>query len=223
MTPPETKSREPKQARSRQSFENTIEAALALLRERGSDEFTLADVSTRSGVSIGSIYARFEGKDELLRVAHARKMDDIDAVSAHLFQPAEAPAEPASSAREPGLELHVRQAVDRTIDVLRRYADILRPFMLRATHDPAISTRGAASHAALAGHFAEHLSRWPDNDVDASDVDWCFNVVYSVVARRLGLGSTMEGSGSLEWSEIADKLTDMVASYLRAGAHKNPG
>ncbi|TDL39622.1 TetR/AcrR family transcriptional regulator [Arthrobacter nitrophenolicus] len=210
MTLPDTKSREPKQARSRQSFEKTIEAALALLQERGNDEFTLADVSARSGVSIGSIYARFQGKDELLRVAHGRKMDDIDAVSTHLFEPL--PTRPDAA-----LESVAREAVDLIIDVLRRYADILRPFMLRATQDETIAQRGAASHAALAGHFAGVLGKWPGGFLGQAEIDWCFNVVYSVVARRLGLGSTMEGSGTLDWPEIAEKLAGMVASYLVAG------
>ena len=207
MTLPESKFREPQQARSRQSFEKTIEATLALLQERGNDEFTLADVSARSGVSIGSIYARFEGKDELIRVAHGRKMDDIDAVSSHLF-------EPLPTLPDAGLEAIAYEAVEQSIQVLRRYADILRPFMLRATHDKAISKRGAASHAALAASFAAVLHKWPDGFLDQTDIDWSFNVVYSVVARRLGLGSTLEGSGNLEWDEMAKKLAGMVAAYL---------
>ena len=210
MTVPDTKSREPKQARSRQSFEKTIEAALALLQERGSDEFTLADVSAQSGVSIGSIYARFQSKDELIRVAHGRKMDDIDAVSNHLF-------ESLSISPNAGLESVAQAAVDRTIEVLRRYADILRPFMLRATQDETISNRGAASHALLAKNFSDVLNQWPEGFLQEADVDWSFNVVYSVVARRLGLGSTMEGSGNFGWPEIAEKLAGMVASYLLAG------
>jgi len=210
VTVPDTKSREPKQARSRQSFEKTIEAALALLQERGSDEFTLADVSAQSGVSIGSIYARFQSKDELIRVAHGRKMDDIDAVSNHFF-------ESLSISPNAGLESVAQAAVDRTIEVLRRYADILRPFMLRATQDETISNRGAASHALLAKNFSDVLNQWPEGFLQEADVDWSFNVVYSVVARRLGLGSTMEGSGNFGWPEIAEKLAGMVASYLLAG------
>lgn len=207
MTHPNTKSREPKQARSRQSFEKALEAALTLLQERGTDEFTLADVSARSGVSIGSIYARFQGKDELLRIAHGRKMDDIDAVSERLF-------EPRPTRLEVTLEAVAREAIDLIIEVLRRYADILRPFMLRATQDETISQRGAASHAALASHFAKVLSTWPGGFLGQAEIGWCFNVVYSVVARRLGLGSTMEGSGTLDWPEISEKLAGMVASYL---------
>lgn len=209
MTLPDTKSREPKQARSRQSFEKTIEAALSLLQERGTDDFTLAEVSARSGVSIGSIYARFEGKDELIRVAHGRKMDDIDAVSTHLFQA-------LRIGSDAGLEERTRAAVDVSIQILRRYADILRPFMLRATHDEAISRRGAASHFALAKHFSELLHAWPDGSLQQADIDWSFNVIYSVVARRLGLGSTVEGSGAGDWTDTTEKLAGMVSSYLLA-------
>ena len=215
MTPADTTYREPKQARSRESFEKTIEAALSLIQECGNDEFTLADVSSRSGVSIGSIYARFEGKELLLRVAHARKMDDIDAVSAYLFAPL--PLRPAEVLRDV-----VREAIDQVITVLVRYADTLRPFMLRATHDPAISRRGAASHEALARHFSHVLEAWQSTALDPSGIDWCFNVVYSVVARRLGLGSTMEGSGDMPWDDIASNLSKMVASYLQSGPLTGP-
>ncbi|MGO4187788.1 TetR/AcrR family transcriptional regulator [Pseudarthrobacter sp. TAF60_1] len=214
MTPAETTHREPKQARSRQSFEKTIEAALALLQEYGSDEFTLADVSTRAGVSIGSIYARFEGKDELLRVAHGRKMDDIDAVTQHLFK--SLPQNPAA-----GLRSVAQEAIEQIIEVLCRYADILRPFMLRASNDETLSQRGLASYAALADHFTTVLRQWPGEDLEQADIDWCFNVVYSVVARRLGLGSTVEGSGNLPWSEIAANLAGMVASYLQASLQQS--
>jgi AcrR family transcriptional regulator len=209
VTLPDIKSREPKQARSRQSFEKTVEAALALLEERGNDEFTLAEVSAHAGVSIGSIYARFQGKDELIRVAHGRKMDDIDAVSGHLF-------EALRLAPQAPLKSYAQEAVNLTIEILRRYADILRPFMLRATQDETISKRGAASHAMLAARFAGVLRAWPGGYLGQSDIDWSFNVAYSVVARRLGLGSTTEGSGDVEWPDIAEKLSGMVASYLLA-------
>src|SRR5439155_8476116 len=60
-------SREPLQGRSRASFERMLEAAEKLLVERGSDEFTLSDVSKAGKVSIGSIYCRFDSKDDLIR------------------------------------------------------------------------------------------------------------------------------------------------------------
>ena len=55
--------REPKQERSRRSFERVQDAALALLVERGPDAFTLAEVCTRADASMGAIYNRVNGKD----------------------------------------------------------------------------------------------------------------------------------------------------------------
>lgn len=54
-------------------------------------------------------------------------------------------------------------------------------------------------------------------------IDWCFSVPYSVIARRLGLGSTMEGSGKLEWPQISGRLAGMVASCLMASLQDPSG
>src|SRR4051812_29557160 len=77
--------REPKQERSRASFERAVDAAVALLVERRSDAFTLAEVAARGGVSIGSIYGRVDSKDDLLRAAHAREMARIAAEQERVF------------------------------------------------------------------------------------------------------------------------------------------
>jgi AcrR family transcriptional regulator len=71
---PASEAREPKQSRSRASLERMVEAAMALLRDRGGPDFTLTEVSKRAKVSIGSIYCRFESKEVLIREAHARTM-----------------------------------------------------------------------------------------------------------------------------------------------------
>ena len=64
----------PQQERSRASFERVLQAATSLLAEKGYDGFTLAEVSERAGVSIGSIYARVKSKDELFYVIQDRYM-----------------------------------------------------------------------------------------------------------------------------------------------------
>ncbi len=65
------KVRKPRQARSLVSFERMIAAAEALLVQRGSDNFTMTDVSRVSRVSIGSILPfRQQGRTDSLR-SHA--------------------------------------------------------------------------------------------------------------------------------------------------------
>ena len=56
----------PQQARSRRTLERLVRAALDILEESGPDELTVQAVVARAESSIGSFYARFGGKDDLL-------------------------------------------------------------------------------------------------------------------------------------------------------------
>jgi AcrR family transcriptional regulator len=68
-------SREPQQARSRRTLERLLDAAWTLLEAEGPDGVTVTGVASRAGVSVGSFYARFEGKEELLRYMEATALD----------------------------------------------------------------------------------------------------------------------------------------------------
>jgi AcrR family transcriptional regulator len=56
----------PKQRRSRKTLERLVKASLELLDEEGPDGLTVHAVVDRAGSSVGSFYARFKGKDDLL-------------------------------------------------------------------------------------------------------------------------------------------------------------
>ena len=93
--------REPKQERSRQSFEKAIDATVSLLSERRSDAFTLAEVAHLAGVSPGSIYGRVESKTDLIRAAQARETARIREVR-RAASPRHPPRGRASRPRWPG-------------------------------------------------------------------------------------------------------------------------
>ena len=56
----------PKQSRSRRTLERIVRASLDILEADGSDALTVQAVVDRAGSSVGSFYARFGGKDDLL-------------------------------------------------------------------------------------------------------------------------------------------------------------
>lgn len=56
----------PKQTRSRRTLERIVRASLELLGEEGPEGLTVQAIVTRAGSSVGSFYARFAGKEELL-------------------------------------------------------------------------------------------------------------------------------------------------------------
>ena len=59
--------RPPKQDRSRQTLDRIASAALELMEEEGVDGATIATIVERSQASVGSFYARFSGKEDLVR------------------------------------------------------------------------------------------------------------------------------------------------------------
>jgi len=56
----------PKQSRSRRTLERIVRASLAILEEEGPEGLTVKAIVRRADSSVGSFYARFEGKEELL-------------------------------------------------------------------------------------------------------------------------------------------------------------
>lgn len=58
--------RPPKQSRSKRTLERIVEASLELLATEGLAGLTVHRVVAKANSSVGSFYARFDGKDELL-------------------------------------------------------------------------------------------------------------------------------------------------------------
>ena len=71
--------RAPKQARSRRTLSRIIQAATDLVAERGVDDITVQQIVARANSSVGSFYARFDGKEDLLDYLERRVWEDARA------------------------------------------------------------------------------------------------------------------------------------------------
>ena len=56
----------PKQHRSRRTLQRIVRAALELIAQNGVESTTVESIVRRAGSSVGSFYARFDGKQDLL-------------------------------------------------------------------------------------------------------------------------------------------------------------
>jgi AcrR family transcriptional regulator len=201
--------REPKQERSRQSFDKAVDATVSLLVERRSDAFTLAEVAQRAGVSTGSIYGRVESKSDLIRAAQARETARIREVQKAAFASTGPEAESFDGA--------VARIIATLGEVLQAEAPVLAPFMMIGNHDPVVAQEGKLGFedsvelfcAALLTRRADIRHRDPERAVG-----WSFTVVYSVLARWLGLGSEPEAAGEGDWEQILADLSEMVTAFL---------
>ncbi|MBB6254360.1 TetR/AcrR family transcriptional regulator [Nitrospirillum iridis] len=206
--------REPVQSRSKASYERMLVAAQELLKIHGNDEFTLTDVSRVGKVSVGSIYCRFDSKDDLIRAVQERVQTNIQHEQQQLI---------ARVALETG-NLHdlVAALTAGMAEHLRHHADILRAMMLRANHDPVVARLGKMSHQAAIADIKLAILRYRD-DIAHPDperaVQAGFNIMYAAVARVLGLGSVREEGDMWEWEQLKRDLTHSFAAYLMTKPH----
>lgn len=206
-------SRIPQQGRSRASYERMLKSAEKLMIKRGNDDFTLTEVAKVGKVSIGSIYLRFDSKDDLIRAVHSRVLAEIGEEQDALMQ--------NISDRAVSLDEFTQLFVERYAELLKRYSPVLRPIMFRAIYDDSISALGRSSAEKLTEQAETQMLRYasefarPDH---ARLVGNAFRMIYYTLARFLGLGSSPEAANQGNWEEIKEDLAIMCAAFLRAPA-----
>lgn len=100
--------RPPQQERSRRTLDRIAQAAVDLLAERGPAATTVQDIVERAGSSVGSFYARFDGKEDLLRYLDQRRWRE----ARERWDQALAEAEPADGGLDGAVEVVVRLLLD---------------------------------------------------------------------------------------------------------------
>ena len=128
-----TPRKRPRQARAQASVDAIIDAAAHLLRERGWAAFTTNHVAARAGVSIGTLYQFFPGKEAVVAALAERTIRrHFDAVIDGL------PAALARKTPEEALTLLVRRIVAMLGADRRLYAVLLRevPFLRSPATSP---------------------------------------------------------------------------------------
>jgi len=202
----------PRQRRSHESLERILDAAEALIRERGFDDMTIAEVVQRSGSSVGSLYARFNNKLGLLRAVqlryHARVQNDIFA---------------AFSGDHPRDE-SLQEVVARIVSVLSRHVlnepELFRAFVLQAVFDPGVRAQGERTNAQRRDKVVEVLLvhraeiRHPDPERAAR---WFYSNCMAVLRERITFGEAAELSGGFSDGALVNEMTRMMTSYLTYG------
>ncbi|NIZ09145.1 TetR/AcrR family transcriptional regulator [Pseudooceanicola sp. HF7] len=204
--------KEPKQRRSRISQAKLVAAARKLMAEHGYEGFTLQQVSSTAGVSVGSLYGRFTGKDELVHFVHNTLLEEMDAAHRALLQ------DPVWD--ELPLQDIVPRLFDGIAEILRDNAPLLRAYMIRAINDPVISEAGSRSYWQFSDGVVSLLMTRA-NQLSTDDAEqvfrYCVMSSYSTYGNFLGLGSTRGEINQVGWSWIKEETSRMLLAYL--GAH----
>ena len=204
--------RTPKQRRSQESYDRMIKAAVELLKEGGLAAMTLAAVSSRSRVSIGSIYCRVENKEALVREVQAVVLQQMEKEFAVLV----------NRVRRRMLPLRelVPTMVSELAHHLRRYAPLLAAFMQQADRDPLVEEVGGKSYQQNLLDFQlvllERKQEFHHPDPEHA-TQTCFSVVYASLARYLGLNSGApghRGAGEGDWQQLVEDLGAMSLAFM---------
>jgi AcrR family transcriptional regulator len=198
----------PQQERSRASFERVLLAATSLLEDEGYDGFTLAEVSKRAGVSIGSIYARVKSKDDLFYVVQDRFMTGAE------DRPSLRDPQAWSALATPEL---IREIVRELGEVFHQNERLLRVFMHRGIVDSTVATRSSLSvsgfhdqvEAILLGRRDEIAHDNPELAVDVA-----FRMAWGTLARQIMYGPTFESHRVIAWDTLVAELGRACAAYL---------
>ena len=200
--------RQPLQRRSQEAFDRVLKAGREILEAKGVEGFTVAAVSKRSRVSVGSIYLRAPSREALLLAIHDSEMQRLEREEESYHETDEL----ALDARA-----YVIDLVTKTAGHTLANAGILRAFMRRGPDDPEIWARAQATSQRIADDFEKAMLkrrdafRHPDPE---KAVDFAFRMVYTMTARRVTHGPNFESTRPLTDDEFLAELGQAVADYL---------
>jgi AcrR family transcriptional regulator len=207
----------PQQERSRASFERVVKAATALLEDGGYDGFTLAEVSKRANVSIGSIYARVKSKDDLFYVIQDRYMT--------LTEDRPRLRDPADWERLEPQDVVVG-VVNELGDSFQVNQQLLRVFMHRGIVDPVVAARSSASVSRVHDEVEAILMTQREaiaHDEPALAIDVAFRMAWGTLARQIMYGATFESKRVIAWDTLVAELGRACAAYLLAAGDVSAG
>jgi AcrR family transcriptional regulator len=201
------------QDRSRQTEARLLEAAEAILEERGLERAAIPEIAKRAGVSPASIYRRFTDKDGLLREVFERFF--------------ERSIESNRAALDPGqwhcksLEASVRTLVRGMVAAYRQKRGLLRAVITYGEQHPNSALRRRTlelrkrSVAAIEGILLLHAREIKHPEPQRA-VHFGVQLIALALKERIVPAGTTSTSAMLSDEELAEELSRMLLGYLRS-------
>lgn len=194
--------RPPQQARSRETLQKVLTSAEHVLSVGGIEDFTVAAVAERSGMSVGAIYRRFSGKEQLL-----------EAVKDQLLEQLETDVAQAIRSAQPGL----RGVIDAfTAAMAGTFSGHTRTFPeLLSVQSAGGAERGLqaldAVQRALVDVVEPHLGEVARPEPRAAVRFAARTIIGSCVHRAASCNAWPDG---LTWTDWASQSAEMAVAHL---------
>ena len=125
--------RPPLQARTLKTLNDLLDAAEALVMEKGFDEVGIVEIAKRGGSSVGGFYRRFHDKEGLLHALHARFCEEARAT-------ADVALDPQRWIGRSTAEI-LPEFVHFLVRIFREREGLLRAFLTRGVSNPDVRER----------------------------------------------------------------------------------
>lgn len=188
----------PRQDRSRRSAAQILKAAETVWTREGPDGFTMAAISAESGISIGGLYSRFNGKEGLRRALKDRLLTRLE-------------EEVAGRLRDhgKGLDHTVHEFVDCLAATdLRGVSHLLGS---RSTEDHELDARVRTSRERLLASF-QSAARHDLHEIHHPNPDVALPTAFHVILSSLIAADYANLPASI--TQLRDEITHMCLSYL---------
>ncbi len=203
--------RPPQQARSQETLHRILDAAEALVAEKGFEDTPVAEIVRRADSSVGAFYARYPDKEALIHALYERYLEQAVATADAALDPE----------RWSGAELEeiIDTVVRFLVSIYREHRGLIRSFVLRNhTHPEFQARRERLSHyvnerlATLLVARRASIAH-PDPELAAR---FGLMIVFSALDNAILFGETRSGALALSDEVLAAELVRTYVAYLGA-------
>ncbi len=201
--------RPPRQARSQETLDRILDAAEALVAEKGFEDTPVSEIVRRAESSVGAFYARFHDKEGLLHALYERYYEEAVATTDATLAPDR--WEGAGTVELIDVVIHF------LVSIFRERRGLMRAFVVRNhTHPEFQARQERLSHYVIARLAALLLARreqlsHPDPE---RATRFGFMLVFSTLESMILFGEMRSSLLSLSDDSLAAELTRSTLAYL---------
>ncbi len=203
--------RRPQQARSRAALQKLLIAAEVVLVNDGLDEFTIAAVAEKAGVSVGGLYRRFSGKEQLIEAI-------IDGLLEHL----ESTVTESLSTAEPSLA-GVIEAFTHALATSFTRSGRVASTLAAGQRTPETAQRALRALTVLQRLFLDAAAPHGHEIVQAAQSTALTTTLRTIIGAGGHRAAVIQWwPDGLTWAQWADQIADMATTYLTTPDRRSP-
>jgi AcrR family transcriptional regulator len=209
MTPATGK---PQQERSRRTLEKLLAATAEMLEQHGLEGATIPRIAAQAGVSVGSVYRRFEDKDALFRAAFLGLIEHSVEVNKKNLSP--------GTFAGMTLETVIGALVKAMVRQFRTQPGLLGALEHFLQHHPDMDFREraltmiAGNYERIAAILLIFRDQFPHANADRAALFAIISAVTVIQARTLENDSVWEKVAPLDDKALEAEVMDLMVAYL---------